>query len=92
MGILLMTPVNPSRPRSISNVVSTRTDGMVVDHGTPRRSWWRRPRRSTRPTTSSAAERWKLVGAVVTWTILGLLVAALWASLLFGDSLSVPPA
>jgi hypothetical protein len=88
-----MAPVHSSRPRSLSNVVATRTDGAVVDHGTPARAtWWRRPRRSTPPITSSASERWKLVGVLATWTILGLLVAALWASLLFGDSLSVPPA
>jgi hypothetical protein len=33
---------------------------------------------------------WRRIGTVATWVVLGLLIAALWASLLLGDSLVAP--
>ncbi len=67
------------RPRSTAAVVVSRSDAQSGGGATPRG----RVAETATPDTASA---W---GAVLTWIVLGAAIAALWASLLLGDSLVV---
>ena len=83
-----MRPVAPTplqlRPRSTAAVITTRSDGPLRDPATARPGPTRHPADAPR----TQRRRWRRASALATWTVLGLLIVALWAILLLGDSLA----
>jgi hypothetical protein len=89
-------PSHPLRPRSTTAIVATRSDGRSAAVA-PAAGWRDQSaaRGRRRPAAAFGAAgalrtvpRRRRIGTVVTWIVLGLLIAALWAMLLLGDSLA----